>query len=454
MKKSILILCFILLVCTPAYAEENVDVVIPEFNVLLNGGEYNSIEAQYPLINYNGITYFPMTWNLGQSLGLNTSYTSESGLTINLGQSNGSLNYLKGGSNLINQTYKAQLPAYNITVNGESIDNSSEEYPILSFRSVTYFPLTWRFAVEKFNWDYAFTPDSGLDIGAKNTNSPIQSNETTDVKEEYVVDNKGIVTIEHTFKAEDLKKNTYGITEYIGLADFGNDMMSYVFEHKNDDFNNYFYDTKIAFYKSDDTFIQAMYSYGSLYESVEGKAGENRRGLYGEPKIYDYVVMTVTMYPEDVYADMNQSISKNLIVDNVSIKDISKDLLDSEGAYFIAASYYDLSNNSDPSLALYSLYNEPKRIELPDGKFYRTAPGLETEFIPYTSDNSNRKEVSTFGSIKVVGENNLVTEGTVTNDDGSTNSFSDGIGQYYVMLLFDEDQKPFKILVNSDELDK
>ena len=40
--------------------------------------------------------------------------------------------------------YTASVAAYNIVVNGKKIQNSKEQYPLLQFRDVTYFPLTWR----------------------------------------------------------------------------------------------------------------------------------------------------------------------------------------------------------------------------------------------------------------------------------------------------------------------
>lgn len=47
---------------------------------------------------------------------------------------------------------------------GKCLDNSAEPYPLLNFRGVTYFPLTWRFAVEEFGWEYHFDAKNGLSI--------------------------------------------------------------------------------------------------------------------------------------------------------------------------------------------------------------------------------------------------------------------------------------------------
>ena len=65
-------------------------------------------------------------------------------------------------------TAKATVADYQIAVNtvdkGKCLDNSAEPYPLLNFRGVTYFPLTWRFAVEEFGWEHHFDAKSGLSI--------------------------------------------------------------------------------------------------------------------------------------------------------------------------------------------------------------------------------------------------------------------------------------------------
>ena len=175
MKKKIIIITLLIAVfCLgPVYAEEDLEVVIPSFPVVLNDTDYDSLDATYPLINYNGITYFPMTWNLGQSLGLSTSYTADNGLEIKLGQPTGQLEYDKGDKNDLSISYNASLPAYKITVNGKVVDNKTEDYPILNFREITYFPLTWKYAVEEFQWDYSYSNDTGLGIIAEVESEPI-----------------------------------------------------------------------------------------------------------------------------------------------------------------------------------------------------------------------------------------------------------------------------------------
>lgn len=187
MKRTVFIIGLIftlLLPIVPAYAaSQTVSVKIAEFPVTLNGVQvgndyYNWLTeekglpghyAQYPLLVYKDITYFPMTWNYSRLLNLNTSWTQEKGLEI--GQDDSAkwkgFDYdTRNAKNRINQT--ARIVNSPVTVNGKSIDNAREPYPLLIFRDITYFPLTWRFAVDEFGWKYSYTANDGLRIDANN----------------------------------------------------------------------------------------------------------------------------------------------------------------------------------------------------------------------------------------------------------------------------------------------
>lgn len=149
---------------------QNAPIVLPSFAVNLNGISFDSANAKYPLIMYNDITYFPMTYFDSRLLGLETTYSLEEGLGV-APLTGDSVEYQHEKATVPNATYdNATVASGKITVNGKPIDNESEEYPLLLYRDVTYFPLTWRFAVEEFGWEYHFDMASGLKI----TNSKVK----------------------------------------------------------------------------------------------------------------------------------------------------------------------------------------------------------------------------------------------------------------------------------------
>ena len=155
-----------------AHAAQNVDVKIPTFPVELNDTVYDNRHAEYPLLVYKDITYFPMTYYLTRELGLTTGWSAEKGLYIVQHQEPHSTEKDKMTvSNSLNKTYKATIPTYSISVNGFAIDNSKEKYPLLNFRGVTYFPLTWQYANDEFNWKIAWDAKNGLAVNSHSNSS-------------------------------------------------------------------------------------------------------------------------------------------------------------------------------------------------------------------------------------------------------------------------------------------
>lgn len=168
MKKRLLstLLTVLLLFCAApaAYAADTVRVTLPDFSVTLNGQTLSNTYSKYPFLVYSGITYFPMTYYDCRLLGLRTTWTAADGLGIekNDGTVSEYARQIQASRNQKNQS--ARIAGGKITVNGKTVNNSREQYPLLVFRDVTYFPLTWRFAVDEFGWDYHFDTENGLVI--------------------------------------------------------------------------------------------------------------------------------------------------------------------------------------------------------------------------------------------------------------------------------------------------
>lgn len=145
----------------PAAASRTVTVTIPAFPLTVNEVAVENSDSQYPWIVYQDITYAPMTYYDCRFLGLESVWSADRGLEIV--RSGVRWDYHKYPSHTKNRaSYTARVAAEAITVNGRPIDNGQEPYPFLVFRDITYFPLTWRFAVDEFGWTYAFDPSQGL----------------------------------------------------------------------------------------------------------------------------------------------------------------------------------------------------------------------------------------------------------------------------------------------------
>ncbi|MEX2460431.1 MAG: hypothetical protein WD469_03905 [Paenibacillaceae bacterium] len=171
MKIRPLIICFIALcvilpnIIAPASAATSkVKVIMPKFAVEVNGKKIDNKHALYPLLVYKNITYFPMTIDYAKALGLSIQWDKKQGLTI---LSPGERHPLKqdlSGNNSLTRTYDAQVVSFPIKVNEEKIMNSTEKYPLLLFRNITYFPMTWHFTHDLFHWNTEWNAATGYHI--------------------------------------------------------------------------------------------------------------------------------------------------------------------------------------------------------------------------------------------------------------------------------------------------
>lgn len=163
-----LILAIILGTASFASFEGNRDVrlYLPKFKVTINGQEIDNEFRDFPFIVYNDITYFPMTYHDSRFMGIETAWSNETGLTIKKIGGQGEYKFTE--RKVANASkYFGDIASFAVVVNGKKIDNASEKYPLLLFRDVTYFPLTWRFAVDEFGWEYSFIKEEGLVIRSK-----------------------------------------------------------------------------------------------------------------------------------------------------------------------------------------------------------------------------------------------------------------------------------------------
>ncbi len=173
MKKLFVILMLVIVMAlSTIYVSAKEVAVLPAFDVYFNGNKVESDFREYPLLVYKDITYFPMTYFDSRHLGLVTEW-DDATRTLNITNESISAalrDYKRQEKN--QKTQQVKICDFNITLWGNPIDNSKEEYPLITFRDVTYFPLTWRFAYELFCWSYEFTPEKGLSIeaGAKSRN--------------------------------------------------------------------------------------------------------------------------------------------------------------------------------------------------------------------------------------------------------------------------------------------
>lgn len=164
MRKLILVLVLLLLINGNVFATD-VTVEIPEYDVRVNGELIDTEHSEYPILKYKNITYFPMTSDYISGLGLGLKFSANSGLEIKRLSNSGQFSQkFLGSKNVLNSQHSASIIDFAINVNGRKINNREENYPVLLYKNITYFPMTWQFAVEEFNWKTKWSNETGFEI--------------------------------------------------------------------------------------------------------------------------------------------------------------------------------------------------------------------------------------------------------------------------------------------------
>ena len=136
--------------------------------VTLNGQVIDNKTAKYPLLIYSNITYFPMTYHLSRFMGVSADWNNGS-KTLDITAGGARTAYAAETGKKQSGSVSVTLPSYKISVNGAQINNKEEKYPIFNYNGITYFPLTWAYAVDSFGWSYQWDAENGLRIDTTTT---------------------------------------------------------------------------------------------------------------------------------------------------------------------------------------------------------------------------------------------------------------------------------------------
>ncbi len=128
---------------------------IPDYQIIIDDSVVYYADSLYPFLNYKGITYLPMTYEYARAMNLATGYLEGSAFMVAYNPCDDKLPVYETTLNHKNNT--VLIPdGYSIYVNGKKVDNNNADYPLLNFKGVTYFPMTWEYAVDNFGWEISF----------------------------------------------------------------------------------------------------------------------------------------------------------------------------------------------------------------------------------------------------------------------------------------------------------
>ncbi|PYI51830.1 DUF5050 domain-containing protein [Paenibacillus flagellatus] len=144
-----------------------VRAAVSDYPVAVNGTVIDARHSEYPPLVYKGITYFPMTWSHTTALGLTVDWKADSGLSLT--KTNVCAPFVQPLTNGVRTSEKsvaATVASFPVQVNGKPVSSAQEPYPILLFRNITYFPMTWTYTHDEFGWQTSWDDQRGFGIEA------------------------------------------------------------------------------------------------------------------------------------------------------------------------------------------------------------------------------------------------------------------------------------------------
>lgn len=447
MKK---IICFIfILVCVSmnfSYGEEVV-VALPEFDVSINGSVIDNSIVEFPFITYKGITYMPMTWDYSSALGLGLKWSNETGLKINKKNSRIVFESKGGFKNDIFKKYSATIVSSDVNVNGKDLDNSSEKYPILNFRNITYFPMTYDFMAKEFGAKYTWDNDKGLSVIA-------------DDKLQVIIPEPHVFT--ETFYKKDLEEKGIISSKYFRIIPTNYDDYSEPFEsfdliinyNQNDSFNNHLFDLTFAYYDNEDKFIYTKnFQTGKRYYSGKSEylayLSHERSTVRAETNFNKVKVM---MTFRGINAVLESIKDDKTIIEYVNYEDFNKEkILESGGVYFERI-YNDILGYREPvkkSIFKYSLIKHISDYSLEDGTFcmrYYIIDVDGNEIYEMEKVGRHYTKITDLKSLRFIKEN-IMYYMEISDADNQNLKISCNI-----VKVYDENKELIKIYVNESDL--
>ena len=159
-----LAIIMLLALAVPASAATTLPVIKAEFPVIINGRVVENSIREYPFILCNSITYFPMTYEDCAFLGIENNWTASEGNVITKSTPSGYYrDFIDPELTNRKKGETATVVTTPVTVLGQKINNAAETYPILNYKNVLYFPLTWDWG-QKFGWNISFSEEKVLEV--------------------------------------------------------------------------------------------------------------------------------------------------------------------------------------------------------------------------------------------------------------------------------------------------
>jgi len=440
MKRLVLIVMLLVLLIPATFAEtKEVEVILPEFDVTINGNVIDNRTEKFPFIQYKGITYIPMTWDLSYALGLELKWSDVDGLKVSKRDKMQVYVQKEKVINNLGGRYEASVVAFPVIVNGEIIDNLNAEYPLLNFRNITYFPMTYDYMVGEFGAGYKWENATGLKV-------------SVDPTLEVFIPEPYYVSLKVTDAELEEKGLLFNEMLYIEREDGSDNDYVKVYTNLNNNYDGYYYNVTITYYDKNDKvlYIEPLAT-GNIYESDGGKSmasihhGIFREGMMKEAyKVIEIEFLPISIARADFKKNHNQISYAYFDQDTIDL-----DYIKSQGAKYI-----------DGDFLMGSIHL------IPDDLLPYAAALSEQGYRKEGSDDLYQIYSYVDGTVKFVDNgDDYVQVSKLTKLFVKGDELNDGLKCYAgerlleemnkgVIRLYDKDKKLFKVLLNKEEVDR
>lgn len=227
MKKMFVLISIILVIMSSTVIAAGNDIVasISPFKVKVNESGYIENNT-YPSLFYNNVVYIPMTYNVGEFLGMTIEWVDGYDQKVLLLTKKEKREVIETDNvkeyGVEKKPVKANVSDCTIAVcKGENLDlvRGTKEYPLLMYKDIIYIPLTWDNIVEKLEWKYSFDEANVMNI--ETSQSITNENDEKDI----YISNDGSTTSYILERKKYVNEDGLEKTDYIGLIRYNYDMV-------------------------------------------------------------------------------------------------------------------------------------------------------------------------------------------------------------------------------------
>lgn len=433
MKKLVLILLLLVMVVPTSFADDRIEVTLPGFDVTLNGDVVENASEAYPFIVYKGITYLPMTWDMSYALGLELKWNEITGLEIRKRDKVVPLVQKHEGVNKSDQQNYASLVTFPVNVNGTQIDNKTEDYPLLNFRNITYFPMTYAYMVGEFNAGYKWSDEKGLKLAADNSLEMM-------IPEPF--------TLEFEFSDSDFPEDSVLSNEMAIVEAYKDDYRLQINFGTHPELDGYVIDSEVNFLDQSGNYICTEDNkIRAIYNGLETSNWAGYSNYFGIPMFAKRVQVKVTIEPIE-FARARAQKYADIEIMYFNDQQISLEALKNMGAVYIESFYLSGFEEDYPSdLLEYDLIGAfDGRSKDDTEKRYKVVAGSGGE--PRFTDRSDLyKILNSLTSLYIDG---LAESNRLTGKNGESVLFT---GFDHGIRLYDKDKKLIKVLISQKAID-